>query len=90
MICDAFLDNFNHERWAGVNGCIRLSRVCLEQAIEHVNATANSHHASSAHKLAEMASMVEGAQAMQDNLTYQIYTGKDIFGPELGGYSALW
>ena len=27
--------------------------------------------------------------AFQDNLTYQIHTGKDIFGPELGGYSAL-
>lgn len=72
-----------------MNGCLRLARVCLEQAIQHVNTTADAHHAVTV-KLAEMANMVEGAQAMQDNLTYQIYTGKDIFGPELGGYSALW
>ena len=36
-----------------------------------------------------MALRVESAAAMQDHLTYQLWAGRDIYGPELGGYSAL-
>ena len=74
--------NFNHERWAGCNGTIRLARCCLEQSIVHSHSIRAMPHK---HKLAEMARLVHGAQCMQDNLTYQLATGKDIYGPELGG-----
>eukprot|EP01127_Copromyxa_protea_P010106 TRINITY_DN2435_c0_g1_i1.p1 TRINITY_DN2435_c0_g1~~TRINITY_DN2435_c0_g1_i1.p1 ORF type:complete len:410 (-),score=99.70 TRINITY_DN2435_c0_g1_i1:29-1258(-) len=88
----AIMLNFNHERFTGIVMTNRGSRNCIEDAIAYarVRSTFGQRlidHQVIRHKIAEMATRVEGIQAQIEQLAFQMKQGVD---PRLlGGPLAL-
>jgi len=84
--------NFTHERFVLTAQAVRFSRICLEEAIAFARRRRTFgqrliDHQVIRHKIAEMASKIEGTHRKVENFAYQLKCG--LSEDRLGGYMAL-
>lgn len=83
---------FNHERFVGMVGSNRASRICLEDSIKHATQRRTFgrkliNHQVIRHKLAEMARRIESTHALSESIAYQMQHNVDP--KRIGALTAL-